>query len=162
MHGPDGPLPVIGAPAVQGLGNLAAPWQPRPDEKNLARLAVALVRPGVWRRAGTPAPHGLWEHRETANRWRTRCVRRLGRCRLTQNWVGPSSESDPALHRWLPAIRKCHRFGPAGAWQWIDKPLRLVEWARQRWRPPKLPKPNTNTPPELAQWLVDLAKSCTR
>lgn len=56
----DGPWPVVAHPPCRAWGNFAMFAKPRPDERNLARLAVALVREfgGVLEH---PAGSKLWD-----------------------------------------------------------------------------------------------------
>jgi len=136
--------------------------KPRPDERNLARLAVALVREfgGV---LGHPAGSLLWPAqqlpapgaRDAFGGWT------LG---ITQHWWGHRATKATLLY-----IVGCE---PAAAPD--PPPLRLgdgervITATRRKSNRPGTPGYRTectkaereHTPPELALWLVELARRC--
>lgn len=163
----DGPHPVVAHPPCRGWGRLRHMANPRPDERNLARLAVALVREFG----------GVLEHPSHSTLWTAQRLPRPG-CSDSYGWTLPISQ-----HWWGHKAEK-------STWLYIvgvragdipEMPLALGEamkvigQARQArpdlgrgrlkkgmagWRPEVTPREREATPPALAAWLVDLARRC--
>ena len=153
----DGPYPVVAHPPCRAWGRLRAFARPRPDERNLARLAVSLVREfgGVlehpagsllWPAQKLPmpgagydgyggwtfnAPQQWWGHRAQKNTWFY-----IVGCRPEQLPIVPLVLGDAEC---VVQTRKRHDYRPH-----ISKPER------------------EHTPIDLALWLVDLAARCNR
>lgn len=156
-----GGCPVVAHPPCRAWGRLSHMANPRPDEKNLARLAVALVREFG----------GVIEHPVGSKLWPAQRLPALGRGRdafggftlaIHQHWFGHRAEKATLLY-----IVGC---GPSNV---PDMPMRLGKathviassTARQnRGQPqsrPEVTKPEREyTPPALAEWLVELARRC--
>lgn len=96
----DGPHPVVAHPPCRAWGRLRAFANARPDERNLGRLATALVREFG----------GVLEHPAGSTLW---AAQRLPRPGERDNWGGVDTlrtpevvgtqgrEGDMVLHRWL-------------------------------------------------------------
>lgn len=153
----DGPHPVVAHPPCRGWGQLRHMASPRPDERNLARLAVALVREfgGVlehpsasvlWPAQGLPAPGASADQ--------------FGGWTLAapQKWWGHEAEKKTLFYivgcgpRDIPLMPL--KLGeaeavigtPHGAAS--SKKREIAKAARE------------HTPLELAMWLVELARRC--
>lgn len=138
-----GGSPVVAHPPCRGWGRLRTFAKVQPGELDLARMAVAAVR-----RWG-----GVLEHPEASALWADQGLPRPGQGRdqwagwtfaAPQSWWGHRSAKASWFYiggigpRDLPAVHL--RFG-------IDTPVeRLGRAARE------------HTPPDLAAWLVDLAR----
>lgn len=153
----DGPHPVVAHPPCRSWATLRHHAKPRPDERNLARLAVALVREFG----------GVLEHPHRTTLWEAQRLPAVGQrdafggftLVIDQHWWGHRAQKRTKLYvvgcepHQVPAIPL--RLGEAthtvGLWSGRDK-------ATCR---PSITKPEyEGTPPELACWLVDLAQRC--
>lgn len=152
----DGPWPVVAHPPCRAWGQLAKWSKPRPDERNLARLAVALVREFG----------GVLEHPARSSLWPAQGLPECGErdqwggwtLPIVQMWWGHRAEKRTRLY-----IVGCE---PADL---PTMPLILGEathtiglWSgRQAGHRPDLPKAEReHTPPALAAWLVEVAAKC--
>jgi len=163
----DGPWPVVAHPPCRGWGRLRTFAKPRPDERNLARLAVALVREfgGVLEH---PAWSSLWPaqrlpHPGQRDQW--------GGWTLAapQMWWGHKAEKatwfyvvgcEPVEQPALPLV--------------LGEPAKVIAQRRTRpngsrkragdrdWMPEVTKAEREHTPLDLASWLVDLAQRCAR
>lgn len=154
----DGPWPVVAHPPCRAWASLRNWAKPREGEKDLAHFAIAQVRKwgGVlehpllstlWAVAGLPDGEGS---RDEFGGW-TLIV--------DQNWWGHRARKrtrlyivgcDPANIPAMP-IRLGEATHTVGLWSGRDK---------DRCRP-SITKPEyEGTPPEFAQWLVQLAERC--
>ena len=162
----DGPWPVVAHPPCRAWGRLRHMANPRADERNLARLAVALVREfgGVLEH---PAASTLWPaqrlpapgQRDGMGGWT------LG---ITQHWWGHRATKatllyimgcDPADIPPLPSLRL------GDGTHVVSQDGRRADgsrWAKgdPRKRPECTKPEREHTPPELASWLVELARRC--
>ena len=164
----DGPWPVVAHPPCRAWGRLRTFANPRPDERNLARLAVALVREFG----------GVLEHPEGSTLWGAQMLPEPG-ARPDQfgGWTLGVSQ-----HWWGHRAEKLTRLYVVGCLpnDVPDMPMRLGEAshviAQQRtlpdgsrlvkgmpgWRPEVSKAEREHTPPELARWLVELARRCAK
>ena len=153
----DGPWPVVAHPPCRSWARLRAFAKPRPDERNLARLAVALVREFG----------GVLEHPEESTLWDAQKLPTIG-------------SGQDVFGGWTMGIQQ-HDFGhraEKSTWLYIvgcdpgdipTPPLPLTK-ATHCIRPtknyPRLPSvtkaEREHTPPELARWLVELARRCEK
>lgn len=139
-----GGAPVVAHPPCRAWGRLRQFAKPREDEKDLARLAVDLVR--QW--------GGVLEHPASSSLWPDRGLPRPGRGRdswggwtlaAPQSWWGHRAEKASWFYivgvgpRDLPAIP----FELGGGVQLLEN---LGKAARE------------HTPPDLAAWLVQVAR----
>jgi hypothetical protein len=150
----DGPWPVVAHPPCRAWGRLRTFSNPRPDERNLARLAVAMVR--EW--------GGVLEHPQGSTLWPAQRLPLPGRrdsfggwtLAAPQKWWGHKAEKaswfyvvgcDPAQAPAIPLV-----LGEAA----------YVVQSRKRhdYRPHITKAKREHTPPELAEWLVSLARIC--
>lgn len=153
----DGGRQVVAHPPCRAWGRLRQFANPRADERNLGRLAVALVR-----ECG-----GVLEHPAESTLWKAQMLPRPGEGRdqwggwtlpINQHWWGHRAEKATWLY-----IVGCD---PADI---PDMPIKLGR-ATHCIRPtksyPRLPSvtkaEREHTPPDLAVWLVELARRCSR
>jgi hypothetical protein len=155
-----GGCPVVAHPPCRAWGRLSHMAKPAPHEKDLARWAVAQVR--QW--------GGVLEHPEGSRLWQDQQLPQQGwrdefggfTMIVAQSWWGHKAE-------------KLTRFYVVGCepWEVPDVPIRLGRathviasaTARQRrdhpdFRPEVTKAEREHTPPELAAWLVELARRC--
>lgn len=155
----DGPWPVVAHPPCRAWGAFAMFAKPRPDERNLARLAVALVREfgGVLEH---PFRSTLWaaqrlpdqEQRDAWGGWTLV---------IDQNWWGHRAQKRTKLYIVgcepgdIPAMplklgkAECV-VGDVGRASSGDN------------RPEVLKAEREHTPPLLAEWLVELVRRCAK
>lgn len=151
----DGPHPVVAHPPCRAWGRLRTFAKPRPDERNLARLAVAMVR--EW--------GGVLEHPAGSTLWDAQGLPKPAECKdqfggwtyaAPQKWWGHKAEKAT----WLYVVGCAPSDLP-------DVPLTLgdathVVQSRKRsdYRPHITKAEREYTPQELAMWLVTLARKC--
>lgn len=149
-----GNLPVIAHPPCRAWGRLRAFANPRPDEMDLARWAVSVVR-----RVG-----GVLEHPAASLLWPDQNLPKPGRCDQFGGWTLGIRQSeyghkaDKPTYLYIVGIRPGEE---------PPKPLRLeypthVIQSRKRagYLPHVSKAEREHTPPDLARWLVDLALLC--
>ncbi len=159
----DGPHPVVAHPPCRAWGRLKHMANPRPDEKNLARLSVALVREfggviehparsGLWAAQGLPYPG----ERDKCGGWTLP---------IAQHWWGHNAEKKTWLYivgcepSEIPEMPMVLGVAPMVVGNGsTNHPQR----GDPGWRPEIPRSEREHTPPELAQWLVDLAERCKR
>lgn len=153
----DGPWPVVAHPPCRAWGNFAMFAKPRPDERNLARLAVALVREFG----------GVLEHPYGSKLWPAQMLPKQGE---RDQWGGWTMVIDQ--HWWGHRAQKRTKLYIVGVepGEVPDLPMKLgradfvvgdVGRASTGDDRPEISKAEReHTPPELAQWLVDLARRC--
>jgi hypothetical protein len=150
----DGPWPVVAHPPCRAWGRLRAFSKPRPDERNLGRLAVALVREFG----------GVLEHPVGSTLWFAQNLPRPGErdsfggwtLAAPQKWWGHKAEKssffyvvgcEPRNQPDIPLL--------LGAAEYV---VQTGKHARSR---PHISKDERElTPPQLARWLVELASRC--
>lgn len=152
----DGPHPVVAHPPCRAWGRLRSFANPRPDERNLARLAVALVREfgGVLEH---PAGSTLWE------------AQRLPKPGGTEDdfggWTTGVHQWDFG-HRaqkptWLYVVGCRPADIPALPELKLGEASHVIQSRKRHDYRPHVTKPEReHTPPELAAWLVELASRC--
>lgn len=161
----DGPWPVVAHPPCRAWGRLRAFAKPRPDERNLGRLAVALVREFG----------GVLEHPESSTLWAAQQLPAPGTRDAYGGWTLP-------VHQWWWGHRAQKK-----TWLYIvgckpaeipEMPMRLgqsdcrIRLDKRRadgthirkgdsdYQPILGDAEREHTPPELARWLVELAARC--
>ncbi len=150
-----GGAPVVAHPPCRAWGRLAHMANPRPDEKDLARFAVAQVRRygGALER---PAFSTLWadQHLPAPG-----VLDAVGGFTLPvlQQWWGHKA----AKATWLYIVGIAPRDLPAMPYV-MGEPTHVVAASRNRQRlrmVPEITKPEReHTPPAFAAWLVELAR----
>ena len=183
----DGPHPVVAHPPCRSWGAFAMFAKPRPDERNLARLAVALVREFG----------GVLEHPHTSKLWPAQKLPENGErdqwggwtLTIDQHWWGHKAQKrtrlyivgcEPVEIPDMPMklgeaeyvvgdvgrsgyICRCgHRFASSLGKYGCPNCCGDSGAARTANRPEISKAEREHTPPELAQWLVDLAERCKR
>lgn len=150
-----GGCPVVAHPPCRAWGRLRAFAKPRPDEMNLGRLAVALVREFG----------GVLEHPAGSTLWAAQMLPKPG---------GPPDQRggwtlDAPQRWWGHKAEKASWFYVVGARPSDIPPLPLllgeaeyVVQSRMRhdYRPHITKAEREHTPPALAEWLVELARRC--
>lgn len=156
----DGPWPVVAHPPCRGWGQLKHMASPRPDERNLARLAVALVREFG----------GVLEHPAKSSLWLAQQLPKPGKVDQFGGWTLPIIQfhwgHKAEKKTWLYIVGVDQRDIP-------DIPIKLGEpthviassTMRQKrghpsFRPEVTKAEREHTPPELCTWLVELARRC--
>lgn len=153
----DGPYPVVAHPPCRAWGRLRTFANPRPDERNLARLAVALVREfgGVlehpagstlWRSQGMPTPGN---GQDEAGGWTLAAP---------QHWWGHKAEKAT----WFYIVGCAPHEIPAVPLVLGEAAFVVQSRKRHDHRPHISKAEREHTPPELAHWLVELARRCSR
>jgi hypothetical protein len=161
----DGPWPVVAHPPCRSWGRLRAFAKPRADERNLARMAVALVREFG----------GVLEHPAWSSLWAAQKLPRPGErdafggwtLAAPQKWWGHRAEKDTWFYivglgpRDIPEMPL--KLGKAEGVIRLDK--RRPDGSHIRkgdadWVPRLSAAENEHTPPALAEWLVELARRC--
>lgn len=153
----DGPWPVVAHPPCRAWGNFAMFAKPRPDERNLARLAVALVREFG----------GVLEHPYGSKLWKAQMLPNQGErdqfggftLVIDQHWWGHRAQKRTKLY--IVGVE------PSDV---PDLPMKLgraefvigdVGRASKGDDRPEISKAEReHTPPELAMWLLELARRC--
>lgn len=153
----DGPWPIVAHPPCRAWGRLRTFANPRPDERNLARLAVALVREFG----------GVLEHPASSTLWPAQGLPRpgerpdaFGGWTLTapQFWWGHRAEKASWFY-----IVGCDARGLPPVPLKLGEAECVVETRKRGLRRPSITKAEReHTPLDLAEWLVALAKSCRR
>lgn len=155
----DGPFPVVAHPPCRAWGNFAMFAKPRPDERNLARLSVALVREFG----------GVLEHPFGSKLWPAQQLPAPG---TRDQWGGWTMVIDQ--HWWGHRAQKRTKLYIVGVepGDVPDVPMKLgrAEYVvgdvgratRGDDRPEISKAEREHTPPELALWLVELARKCSR
>lgn len=151
----DGPFPVVAHPPCRAWCRLRKFARPRPDERNLARLAVALVREFG----------GVLEHPAGSLLWSAQALPRPGSRDAFGGWTLPAPQK-----WWGHRAEKNTWFYVVGCepHDHPDLPLVLGEAThvvqsrkRDDCRPHVKKSEREHTPPELALWLVELARRCS-
>jgi len=149
-----GGMPVVAHPPCRAWGRLRAFANPRPDEMNLARLAVALVREFG----------GVLEHPAGSTLWAAQMLPRPGGAR---DQYGGWTFAAPQMW-WGHKAEKATWFYIVGVAPADMPPVPLVlgeathvqSRKRQDYRPHITKAEREHTPPELAAWLVEVARRC--
>lgn len=149
-----GGCPVVAHPPCRAWGRLRQFANPRPNEKNLARLAVALVREFG----------GVLEHPAGSTLWPAQRLPRPGERDAWGGWTLAAPQK-----WWGHKAEKASWFYVVGCEPTETPPVPLVlgEAAyvvqtrkREDYRPHIAKAEREHTPPELALWLVELARRC--
>jgi hypothetical protein len=151
----DGPWPVVAHPPCRGWGRLRQFANPRPDERNLGRLAVSLVREFG----------GVLEHPAESTLFSA--------CRMPQPGEFPDQWGGVTLS--IEQFHWGHRAEKA-TWLYIvgasmdcipamprreGRPTHCVRPTKSYPRLPSITKSEReHTPESLALWLVELARRC--
>lgn len=156
-----GGCPVVAHPPCRAWGRLSHMANPRPDEKDLARWAVKQVR--EW--------GGVLEHPNASRLWADQGLALPGEGKdefggwtlpIFQQWFGHRAEKSTLLYIVgcepgdLPPIpyimgTATHTIASSKSRQHRDHP---------QFRPEVSKAEREHTPPEMARWLVELAKRC--
>ena len=154
-----GGCPVVAHPPCRAWGQLAHMAKPRPDEKDLARWAVAQVRD--W--------GGVLEHPKKSRLWADQSLPAPGQrdefggftLPIFQSWWGHRAEKATLLYVVgveprdvpdMPMVLGEATHVVSSSRRWYRGHQNLKPWITHAER--------EHTPPELAQWLVDLARLC--
>lgn len=167
-----GGMPVVAHPPCRAWGKLFYFAKPRPDEKNLGRLAVALVR-----ECG-----GVLEHPKDSKLWPAQMLPKPSQAPdmwggwtlpVSQFWFGHRAEKLTWLY-----IVGCHQGDVPPLPLRLGRATHVIASSRNRridgtrlrskegnpvftgWRPEVTKAEREHTPPELAMWLVELARRC--
>ena len=157
-----GDSPVVAHPPCRAWGRLSHMAKPRPDEKDLARFSVAQIR-----RLG-----GVLEHPKGSALWADQSLPAPGTrdefggwtLPVFQMWWGHRAEKATYLYivgcepRDIPTIpyvmgEASHTIASSKARQHRNHPL---------YRPEVTKPEREKTPPQLAEWLVELARRCAK
>lgn len=155
-----GGCPVVAHPPCRAWAGLRHMANPRPDEKNLARLAVALVREFG----------GVLEHPANSTLWTAQRLPMPGErdqyggwtLPIVQQWWGHRAEK----RTWLYIVGCDPQDVPRMPMALGEAPCLCGTSGRRRdgtrlHRRPEITKAEReHTPPALAEWLVELAAKC--
>lgn len=149
-----GCCPVIAHPPCRAWGRLRHFANPRPDEPELARWAVAQVR--QW--------GGVLEHPAASILWADQRLPAPGRfdpvggwtLPVHQHWFGHRAEKATLLY----IVGVAPRGIPEMPMR-LDEPTHVVQSRKRHdYRPHITKAEREHTPPEFAAWLVELARRC--
>ena len=149
-----GGCPVVAHPPCRAWGRLRTFARPRPDEMNLARLAVALVREFG----------GVLEHPAGSTLWKAQKLPRPGERDQYGGWTLEAPQK-----WWGHKAEKATWFYVVGCEPSDIPPLPYVmgeaayvvqSRKRHDYRPHITKAEREHTPPQLAEWLVELAAKC--
>lgn len=156
----DGPWPVVAHPPCRAWGMLRKLANPRPDERNLARLAVALVREFG----------GVLEHPAGSTLWLAQALPRPGERDAFGGWTLEVDQwrfGHRAMKMTRLYVRGCAPVDmPALPPPKAGEPTHVITQGRRAkagqhgFRPRVTDAEREHTPPELALWLVELARRC--
>lgn len=149
-----GGAPVVAHPPCRAWGRLRRFAKPRKGERLLATWSVRQVRrfggvlehpaaSRLWPRAGLPVPG----QRDRFGGWTLP---------IHQHWWGHRAEKSTLLY-----IVGCEPSDIPTIPYRMDEPTHVVQSAKADCRPHISKAEREHTPPELAAWLVDLARRCT-
>lgn len=156
-----GGAPVVAHPPCRAWGRLRHMANPMPGEKNLARLAVALVREFG----------GVLEHPARSTLWAAQKLPQPGErdqyggwtLPISQYWWGHRAEKKT----WLYIVGCEPRDVPQLPLALGDAPMVVGNGTTNHpqrgdpgWRPQIPHAEREHTPPELARWLIELAHRC--
>lgn len=159
----DGPHPVVAHPPCRSWGRLRAFAKPRADERNLARLAVALVR----------ELGGVLEHPAGSTLWPAQTLPKPGErdqwggwtLAAPQKWWGHRAEK--ATWFYIVGVEPNDIPSPPLVLGQAEGVIRLdkrradgthIRKGDPDWVPRLSPAENEHTPPALAEWLVAVAR----
>lgn len=160
-----GGVPVIAHPPCRAWGRMRDKAQPRPDEAGLALLAVAQVR--CW--------GGVLEHPQGSRLWDAAGLPKPGQRDAWGGWTLPVSQ-----HWWGHRAEKMTWLYVVGCEPWnvpdmplsLADPVAVVAQPKKRngvvrlykgmpgWKPEISRSEREKTPPDMAAWLIELAKRC--
>lgn len=152
----DGPWPVVAHPPCRAWGRLRAFASPRPDERNLARLAVALVREFG----------GVLEHPASSTLWPAQRLPEPGQrdqyggwtLVVDQDWWGHRAEKRTRLY-----VVGCEPQDVPPLPMRLEEPTHVVQSSKRHDCRPHITKAEReHTPMEFAIWLCELARRCVR
>lgn len=158
----DGPWPVVAHPPCRGWGSLRAFAKPRADERNLGRLAVALVREFG----------GVLEHPAFSALWASQAMALPGSRDSFGGWTFPAPQQwwghRAKKDTWFyicgvePADLPPIPFVMGEATHVIAQCKTLPDGSRvtkghRKWKPETTKTEREATPLELAHWLLELA-----
>lgn len=152
----DGPWPVVAHPPCRAWGRLRTFANPRPDERNLARLAVALVREFG----------GVLEHPAGSTLWTAQALPRPGErdayggwtLAAPQFWWGHKAEKAT----WFYVVG-CEPGDMPEMPLALGEPTHVVQTNKRGDQRPHITKAEReHTPPALAAWLVELARRTSK
>jgi hypothetical protein len=146
--------PVVAHPPCRAWGRLRHFANPRADEKDLARWAVAQVR--KW--------GGVLEHPASSTLWQDQQLPAPGKrdefggwtFPIVQMWWGHRAEKKT----WLYICGAEPRDLPAMPLRLGDATHVVQSRKRHDYRPHITKAEREHTPPELASWLIELAARC--
>lgn len=151
----DGPHPVVAHPPCRAWGRLRTFARPRADERNLARLAVALVREFG----------GALEHPAGSTLWPAQALPQPGERDAwggwtmgVQQWQFGHRAEKPT---WLYVVGCEPADVPEQPALKLGEATHVIQSRKRTDYRPHVTKPEReHTPPELAEWLVELARRC--
>lgn len=156
-----GGSPAVAHPPCRAWGRLSHMAKPRPDEKDLARFAVAMIR-----QFG-----GVLEHPNASRLWDDQNLPIPGSrdefggftLPIFQQWFGHRAEKSTLLY-----VVGCEPGDVPNIPIVLGAATHVVstgstnhiKFGANGWRPAISHKEREQTPPELARWLVELARRC--
>ena len=151
-----GGTPVVAHPPCRAWGRLRHFARPRPDEKALALWAVDQVR--QW--------GGVLEHPAGSTLWPTANLPAPGQhdrwggwtLPIAQNWWGHRAEKKTWLY--IMGIKPCDLPRMPIV---LGEATHVVQSSKRHDHRPHITKAEReHTPPQLAEWLVELARRCAK